>query len=221
MSIPKPTFSPPDTMAIRWRGSRNWCTTSSPSTYATPDEGRSNVIRILIMVVFAGAVGTEHAVALAARDAQVDAVQCDDLLAAGLVDAPKRPRLDGDVHGLEDFTSAGRSGGLDGGDQLRQGVLGVAEEHDRLGVVEQLVIDAGEAGAHAALHEHDVLRLVGVEDGHPIDRAARRVVCRRVDHVVGANDERDVRGLELVVDLVHLLELVVGDVRLSKEYVHV
>src|SRR6266849_5610277 len=57
----------------------------------------------------AGTIGAEHAVALAAADSQVDAVQGHNLLAAGSVDAPKRPRLDGDVHGLEDCNASAES----------------------------------------------------------------------------------------------------------------
>src|SRR5260370_29964343 len=68
----------------------------------------------------AGTIGAEHAVALAAADSQVDAVQGHNLLAAGSVDAPKRPRLAGDVPRLEDYSPGGASGGLDGGDQLHQ-----------------------------------------------------------------------------------------------------
>ena len=44
---------------------------------------------------------------------------------------------------------------------------------------------------------------------------------RRVDDVVGSHDERHVGRLELVIDLVHLFELVVGDVRLGQQHIHV
>src|ERR1700734_4032998 len=51
------------------------------------------------------------------------------------------------------------SGVVDGGHQLLQGVLGVSEEHGGLGVVEEFVVDAGEARSHGALEEDDVLGL--------------------------------------------------------------
>ena len=41
----------------------------------------------------------------------------------------------------------------------------------RLRVEVELVVDAGEAGAHAALEDDDVLRPVDVEDRHPVERA--------------------------------------------------
>jgi len=60
----------------------------------------------------AGAVGTEQAEALAPTDPQVDAVERDDLLAAGTIDAPKRTRLNRDIHGLEDFSWIGGQAAL-------------------------------------------------------------------------------------------------------------
>src|SRR6478736_8537620 len=61
---------------------------------------------------------------------------------------------------------------LDGVQQLAEGLLGVAEEQGGGGLEEELVLDAGEAGAHRALHEDDLLGLVGVEDRHAVDRGA-------------------------------------------------
>jgi len=45
--------------------------------------------------------------------------------------------------------------------------LRVAEEHPRLRVEVQLVVDAGEPGAHGALDHHDVLRVVPLRIGMP------------------------------------------------------
>src|SRR3569623_2515824 len=53
---------------------------------------------------------------------------------------------------------------FDGRDELRERTFGVTEQKRRLGVVEQLVLDAGEAGVHAALEHDNALGLVGVED---------------------------------------------------------
>src|SRR3954452_589545 len=96
------------------------------------------------------------------------------------------------------------SDGLQGGQEFGERVAGVAEQQGRPGVVEELVLDAGEAGAHGAFEEDDSLRLVSVQDGHAVDRGAGGVAGRRVHDVVGADDQDDVRGLEVAVDLVHL-----------------
>ena len=45
---------------------------------------------------------------------------------------------------------------LDRGEDLAEGVLGVTEQQRGLGLEEQLVLDAGEAGAHRPLEEHDL-----------------------------------------------------------------
>src|SRR4051812_38379342 len=66
-----------------------------------------------------------------------------------LAQSPDVPR--GDI--------ARRLEALERAQHLGQGVLGVAEQERRLGVVQQLVLDAGEAGAHRPLEEHHLLRV--------------------------------------------------------------
>src|SRR3712207_7681730 len=53
---------------------------------------------------------------------------------------------------------------------FRSRVLGVPEQHLGLGVVVELVVDTGETWVHRALEHDDRLRLVDVEDRHPVDR---------------------------------------------------
>ena len=101
------------------------------------------------------------------------------------------------------------------------GRLRVAEQHRRLRVVVELVFDAREAGVHRALDHDHRLAVVDLEDRHAVDRRGRRVLRRRVGHVVGADHERDVGALELGVGVVHLLELVVRHVGLGQQHVHV
>jgi hypothetical protein len=99
--------------------------------------------------------------------------------------------------------------------------LGVAEEHARVLAEEERVVDAGEARTHAALeHEHGP-RLVDVDDRHAVDRAVLVLAGRRVDHVVGADDDAHVHVRHARVDVVHLDELLVGHVGLGEEHVHV
>ena len=62
---------------------------------------------------------------------------------------------------------------------------------------------------------------VDVEDRHAVDRRVGLVARVGVRDVVGADDERDVGAVELAVDVVHLLELVVGHVGLGEQHVHV
>ena len=69
-------------------------------------------------------------------------------------------------------------------------------------------------GLNAPLDDHDRPRLVDVEDRHAVDGARPVVAGGRVGDVVGADDQRDVGLGELGVDLVHVEQPVVGDVRL-------
>src|SRR6185436_2442811 len=94
-------------------------------------------------------------------------------------------------------------------DQLGEHALGIAEEHHRLGIVVELVVDPGEAGLEAALDDDDVARLVDVEDRHAVDRARLVVTSRGIDDVVGAHHQHHVGALELGVDLLEVVELLV------------
>jgi hypothetical protein len=64
----------------------------------------------------------------------------------------------------------GSSGALHRREDLGQRVLRVAKDQHRLGVVEQLVLNAGESGAHRTLQEEHVLREVRADDRHAVDR---------------------------------------------------
>jgi len=112
------------------------------------------------------------------------------------------------------------SGRLDRGYQPGQRLFGVTEQHDGPGIVEQLVLDAGKAWTHRSLEEDHIARLVGIQNQHTVDVAPRRVPGSRVDHIVGTNHQRHIGQLELVVDLVHLLELLVRHMSLREQHVH-
>ncbi len=105
--------------------------------------------------------------------------------------------------------------------QITDDRLRVAKEHERLRRVIQLVFDAGEARVHRALDGIADTRFVRVDDRHTEDRAARIVPRSRVDHVVGPDDECDVRLRHVVVNVIHLDQLVVWDLRLRQQNVHV
>ena len=56
------------------------------------------------------------------------------------------------------------------GNDLGEDALGIAEEHRGLIEVEELVLNAGEASRHTALHHNDLLGILHVEDRHAVDR---------------------------------------------------
>src|SRR4028119_379106 len=94
--------------------------------------------------------------------------------------------------------------------------LGVGEEHHGLvGVVEEGVVHAGEAGAEGPLYKDDALGSLDVEDGHAAYGAVLLlVVGGGVHDVVGAHDYGGVGVFELGVYVLEVVELVVGDARL-------
>src|SRR5713101_1891514 len=106
-------------------------------------------------------------------------------------------------------------------DDVADEILGVAEEHQRLVEVVQRVVDAGEAGGHAALDDHDGAGFVDVDDGHAEDGAARIGARGGIGDIVGADDQRDVGLRHVTVDGVHVQQLVVRDVGFGEQHVHV
>ena len=105
-------------------------------------------------------------------------------------------------------------------DHLHQHGLGVAVHHVAVVAVEQRVHDPGIALALAALDDIDLLGLVGVEDRHAEDRRGFVGARRRIHHVIGADDERDVGVGEIVVDVLELEDEVVGHAGLGQQDVH-
>src|SRR5450631_4844826 len=90
---------------------------------------------------------------------------------------------------------------FDGLYQLTDGRLRVAIEHASLVEPEQGMVASGETLALAALDHDDVFCFVGVQDRHAVNRAPLVGARIRIDDVIGADDQRYVRGLELRIDL--------------------
>ena len=93
-------------------------------------------------------------------------------------------------------------------------ICGVVPEEER-------VLDAGVPGGHGALEHDHVVGVPDREDGHAGDRAAGVLGGGGVDGVVRADDQDDGGVGEVVVDLVHLEDDVVGDLGLGEQDVHV
>ena len=83
-----------------------------------------------------------------------------------------------------------------------QDFLGVAEDHHRVVVFEELVFDAGVAWAQASLDDENRASFVGAQDRHAGDGAGWIFAGDRVYDVVCAENDHNVRVLELGVDVV-------------------
>ena len=62
--------------------------------------------------------------------------------------------------------------------------------------------------------------LVHVKDRHAVDRRRLIGACSRIDNIIGTDHEDHVRGGEFGINLLHLLELLVGHGCLSQKHVH-
>mmetsp|Transcript_64157 Transcript_64157/g.106061 ORF Transcript_64157/g.106061 Transcript_64157/m.106061 type:complete len:216 (-) Transcript_64157:2486-3133(-) len=103
--------------------------------------------------------------------------------------------------------------------QRRAVLLRVAQQHVGVGLVEHGVLDPGVAGGQGPLENDALLGEPDLQHGHPGNGRVGVVLCRAVDRVVGADDQRHVCSLELVVDLVHFEHDVVRDIRLRQQHV--
>lgn len=91
-------------------------------------------------------------------------------------------------------------------------IIRIAEQHLRVLHEKHGVRHIGVPARHAALHDDDMLALPRVQHGHAGD-GAPGLQRDRVHCVVGADDERHVGFVEVVVDLVHLEHDVVAHAR--------
>src|ERR1035441_6505637 len=57
-------------------------------------------------------------------------------------------------------------------DQRLQGSFRIAEEHSRVVLVEQEILNTGEARGHRAFHDDDCFCAVGFNDRHAVNRTA-------------------------------------------------
>src|ERR1700744_1485884 len=118
-------------------------------------------------------------------------------------------------------TASRLSCSLDRLDQLADRGLRIPIEHAGLVEHEQCVVDAGESLSLAALDDDDILGLVGIQDRHPIDRAALVVARIGIDDIVCADDERYIGCFEFRVDFVEVRYQVVRDAGFRQQHIHV
>lgn len=72
-------------------------------------------------------------------------------------------------------------------DDVADEVFGVTEEHQIIVEVVQRIIDAGKSSRHAALNHHYRARFVYIENWHAVNWAARVAACRRIGHIIRAD----------------------------------
>ncbi len=63
--------------------------------------------------------------------------------------------------------------------------------------------------------------MISVQNRHTVDRAGLIISSCGVHDVIRADNQRDIGPLEFVIDLIHLIKLIVGDVGFGQQDVHV
>jgi len=84
-----------------------------------------------------------------------------------------------------------------------QAVFGIAEQHACVVLEEQRILHSGVTGCHTALENDRNLTIPALQYRHATDRAIRVCQGRRIDDVVGADDDGDVNIGEIIVDFIH------------------
>ena len=109
-----------------------------------------------------------------------------------------------------------------GTDEVSHRLLGVAEAHRHalLAGVER-VLHSGVARLEVVVADHDVLCLIDIEHRHAVDRCALRLAGCRIEDIIRSDHDHEVGRLEVVIDPLHLEEVIVGHIRLGEEDIHV
>ena len=115
------------------------------------------------------------------------------------------------------------SGSLPGGvtGQRAHGLGRVAQQHVHAGLGVKRVGHPGVAGLFVIVADDHGLGLVRFQNGHAVNGGALGGVGRRVDHVVGPDDDRQIGIREHGIDRVHFQQVFVIHVGFGQEHVHV
>src|SRR5690606_15305088 len=98
---------------------------------------------------------------------------------------------------------------------------GITEEQATVGAIEEEVHFTTIAGGHAPLEHDHLLGRVSPDDGHAMDRRGGVALGGRVHHVVGADHQHGIVAVHDVVHVLHGDDLIVVDIGLGQQYVHV
>merc|ERR1719384_1322564 len=120
-------------------------------------------------------------------------------------------------------SSMGRSVHLVVGFQSSQkaiaGLLGVSQQHGVVLIKEDGVVDGSVTNTERPLHNNRLSRLPYPEDGHAGNDGVGVILGGGVDCVVGADDQREVDVIPVLVDLIHLVDNIIGHPSLCKEHI--
>ena len=99
--------------------------------------------------------------------------------------------------------------------------LGVAQHHENIGSTVQGILNACVAGLGIEVAEHGHGSLLYREDRHAVNGSTLGSVCRRIGNIVGADNDSQITGSEVVVDVFHHEQLLVINIGLAQQDAHV
>ena len=108
-----------------------------------------------------------------------------------------------------------------GPNDVLDSILGIAEQHCRVVIEEQRILDTGISRGHRSLEDNDVVGMPHAQYRHTGNRTGRVSLSGGIDGVVGPDHQHDIGISEVVVDLIHFQHDVVGNLGLSEQDIHV
>ena len=106
-------------------------------------------------------------------------------------------------------------------DQMGHGLGGVAQAHVHSRLFVERIFHASIAWLFVKVADDDVFGLVRIQNGHAVDGRALGGIGRRVDHVVGPHDNRQIRLWKERVHRVHFQQMLIVHIGFSQKHVHV
>ena len=82
------------------------------------------------------------------------------------------------------------------------------------------VIDTGVTRPCVVVAHDEAFRVFDIQDGHAVDRCAFGRIRSRVHNIVGADHNDDIGVFEILIDVLHLIQFVVGDVDFRQQHIH-
>ncbi len=82
------------------------------------------------------------------------------------------------------------------------------------------IIDTGVTGLCVVVAQDEAFCVFNIKDGHAVDRCAFCRIRGRVHNVVGADYNDDISVFEILIDVLHLVQFVVGDVNFRQKHIH-
>lgn len=104
--------------------------------------------------------------------------------------------------------------------QLLTHVFSSSQQHHRVLLEKQRIVDISVSCSHRSLIDHNGFGLPYFQNGHTGDRTVRILDSRWVYNIIGTNNENQVSLWEIFIDFFHLKDDIVWDTDFSEKDIH-